>query len=106
CLAHLAKVVEILKPSYLIGVGAFAEERLKRAAETADSGARIGKVLHPSPASPAANRGWAEAATRQLETLGVWCLEEFVAARRPAPRPPSFPRDRRRRRDCSEAARG
>ena len=33
---------------------------------------RIGRVLHPSPASPAANRGWAEAATRQLAALGVW----------------------------------
>jgi single-strand selective monofunctional uracil DNA glycosylase len=32
----------------------------------------LGKVLHPSPASPAANRGWAEAATRQLIEQGVW----------------------------------
>jgi single-strand selective monofunctional uracil DNA glycosylase len=32
----------------------------------------IGRILHPSPASPAANRGWAEAATRQLADLGVW----------------------------------
>ncbi|HOB47297.1 MAG TPA: single-stranded DNA-binding protein, partial [Zoogloea sp.] len=31
-----------------------------------------GRVLHPSPASPAANRGWSEAATRQLVELGVW----------------------------------
>ncbi|HVJ46286.1 MAG TPA: uracil-DNA glycosylase family protein [Luteolibacter sp.] len=72
CLAHLAKVVEILKPSYLVGVGAFAEERLKRAAEMTGSKAVVGKVLHPSPASPAANRGWAAAATKQLEALGVW----------------------------------
>ena len=33
---------------------------------------RFGRVLHPSPASPAANRGWGEAATRQLVELGVW----------------------------------
>ena len=72
CLDHLAKVVEILEPSYLVGVGAFAEERLKRAAEMTGSKAIVGKVLHPSPASPAANRGWAEAATKQLEALGVW----------------------------------
>lgn len=72
CLAHLAKVVEILEPSYLVGVGAFAEERLKRAAEMTGSKAVVGKVLHPSPASPAANRGWAAAATKQLEALGVW----------------------------------
>jgi single-strand selective monofunctional uracil DNA glycosylase len=72
CLDHLAETVEILQPSYLVGVGAFAEERLKRAAGMTSSTAVIGKVLHPSPASPAANRGWAAAATRQLEELGVW----------------------------------
>ncbi|HAE10628.1 MAG TPA: single-stranded DNA-binding protein, partial [Opitutae bacterium] len=33
---------------------------------------KIGKILHPSPASPAANRGWAEAAARQLEEQGIW----------------------------------
>ncbi len=32
---------------------------------------RIGRILHPSPASPAANRGWAEVATSQLKALGV-----------------------------------
>jgi len=31
-----------------------------------------GRVLHPSPASPAANRDWAGAATKQLVKLGVW----------------------------------
>lgn len=72
CQTHLAEVISIMKPAYLVGVGAFAEERLKRAAQTAGSDAIIGKVLHPSPASPAANRGWGEAATKQLEALGVW----------------------------------
>jgi single-strand selective monofunctional uracil DNA glycosylase len=33
---------------------------------------RIETILHPSPASPAANRGWAKAAERQLIELGVW----------------------------------
>jgi len=72
CQSHLAEVIRILKPSFLIGVGAFAEARLMRAAETLGTDAKIGKVLHPSPASPAANRGWAEAATKQLEAQGVW----------------------------------
>lgn len=72
CLQHLMEVMEILKPSFLIGVGEFAQERLRRAAQSAGSKAVIGRVLHPSPASPAANRGWAEAATRQLTAQGVW----------------------------------
>ncbi len=72
CLKHLQDVITLLQPEYLIGVGAFAEERLRRAANACDCKARVGRVLHPSPASPAANRGWSEAASRQLEKLGVW----------------------------------
>jgi single-strand selective monofunctional uracil DNA glycosylase len=72
CLKHLGEVIALLDPSFLIGIGGFAEERLRRAAETCGSKARVGRVLHPSPASPAANRGWAEAASRQFAELGVW----------------------------------
>ena len=72
CLRHLGEVIALLKPSFLVGVGGFAEERLRRAAEATSTKAEIGKVLHPSPASPAANRGWAEAATKQLVAQGIW----------------------------------
>lgn len=72
CLKHLQEVITLLKPEFVIGVGAFAEERLRRAANACDCKARVGRVLHPSPASPAANRGWSEAARIQLEKLGVW----------------------------------
>ena len=71
CLEHLTAVIALLRPAFLIGVGGFAEDRLRRA--VGDGGpACIGRILHPSPASPAANRGWAEAATAQLTALGVW----------------------------------
>lgn len=70
CDAHLRTLVEVLRPVWVIGIGGFAEARA--AAALADTGVRIGKVLHPSPASPAANRGWAEAATRQLQALAIW----------------------------------
>jgi single-strand selective monofunctional uracil DNA glycosylase len=70
CDAHLREAVRILKPEWLIGVGDFA---MKRAREVFPGDAvRIGRILHPSPASPAANRDWAGAATRQLRELGVW----------------------------------
>ena len=72
CLKHLQEVIALMEPSYLVGVGGFAEERLRLAAGACGSAAVIGRVLHPSPASPAANRGWAEAAGRQLAALGVW----------------------------------
>ena len=70
CDSHIRDVVEILKPEWLVAVGGFAEKR----AEIALKGlkVRIGKILHPSPASPAANRGWAEQATRQMKAQGIW----------------------------------
>ncbi|WP_153110665.1 uracil-DNA glycosylase family protein [Propionivibrio limicola] len=70
CDQHLRRLVEILEPEWVIGIGGFAEARAKEALNGMD--VRIGKVLHPSPASPAANRGWSEAATKQLIAQGIW----------------------------------
>lgn len=72
CLDYLTDSIRHLRPSFLVGVGAFAEEKLRKAAELCGSNAAISRILHPSPASPAANRGWAEAAEKQLLTSGVW----------------------------------
>ena len=73
CDAHLVEVVRLLDPEFLIGVGGYAEEKLAgAAAQLAGCEFRLGRILHPSPASPAANRGWAEVATRQLIAQGVW----------------------------------
>ena len=72
CQLHLQEVIALMKPSFLIGVGAYAEDRLRQAAAACGSDSRVGRVLHPSPASPAANRGWSEAASKQLTDLGVW----------------------------------
>ena len=72
CIEHLKEVIELLQPEFLIGVGGFAEKRLQQVAEEMKSKAFVGRVLHPSPASPAANRGWAEAASKQLTEQGVW----------------------------------
>lgn len=70
CDEHLRAVIDALAPEWVIAVGVWAEGRV--ASVLAGRPVRIGRVLHPSPASPIANRGWAEAATRQLEELGVW----------------------------------
>ncbi|MDR0234429.1 MAG: single-stranded DNA-binding protein [Zoogloeaceae bacterium] len=73
CDAHLRALVAALEPEWVIGVGAWAEARARAALDEAGiNGCRIARILHPSPASPAANRGWAEAATRQLVELGIW----------------------------------
>ena len=70
CDAHLRRVVELLEPEWVIGVGVWAEGRARAA--LAGTPVQFGRVLHPSPASPAANRGWSPAATRQLVEQGVW----------------------------------
>ena len=70
CNEHLAKVVAIIKPDWLVAVGGFAEKKAAEVIGQAD--VKLGRVLHPSPASPAANRGWAEQAEMQLRDQGVW----------------------------------
>ncbi len=73
CDSHLAKLLELLKPKWLIGVGAWSEACGRRVVETQGMREiRIGRILHPSPASPAANRDWAGQVTEQLKSLGVW----------------------------------
>jgi single-strand selective monofunctional uracil DNA glycosylase len=69
CDRALRRTVEYLQPKMVVGVGAFAEGRARSALDGID--VAIGRILHPSPASPAANRGWAERATRELRELGV-----------------------------------
>ena len=70
CDEHLRTLVSILQPDWVIGIGGFAEARATEALR--NETVHIGRILHPSPASPAANRGWAEAARRQLVELGTW----------------------------------
>ena len=69
CDEALRRTVKTLQPELVVGVGVFAENRARTALGT--DGPRIGRILHPSPASPAANRGWAEAVCQQLGALGV-----------------------------------
>ena len=70
CDEHLRSSIKALQPDWVIGIGGFAAARASEA--LGQNGIRFGQILHPSPASPAANRGWAEAATRQLIEMGVW----------------------------------
>ena len=71
CDRALRRFAEALGVSRVIGVGVWAEQRARAA--LGDLDVEIGRILHPSPASPAANRGWAEAATRELAAQGVRC---------------------------------
>jgi single-strand selective monofunctional uracil DNA glycosylase len=71
CDEHLRCVLEILQPEWLVGIGGFAAERGRLVCE--DTKIRVGQILHPSPASPKANRhDWTKTATKELVQLGVW----------------------------------
>lgn len=67
CDESLRRYCDALVPKIVIGVGGFATKRAETA--LAGTGIKIGQVLHPSPASPAANRGWAAEMTRQMHEL-------------------------------------
>lgn len=69
CDAHLRAVVAALAPEWIIGIGNFAEAR---AAKALGPAVRIGRITHPSPANPAANRDWAGAMAASLVEQGVW----------------------------------
>jgi single-strand selective monofunctional uracil DNA glycosylase len=69
CNTHLRRLVQILDPEWVIGIGAFAEKRAQEV--LADLDLQFGRVLHPSPASPKANRDWAGEAESELRALGL-----------------------------------
>lgn len=85
CDKHLIKLIELLQPQWVIGVGQFARKRALATLENHITNhpkkntlyhilekINVGTILHPSPASPAANRGWDAAATQQLTDLNLW----------------------------------
>ncbi|MBY0401727.1 single-stranded DNA-binding protein [Myxococcota bacterium] len=69
CDDHLRRVVDALEPEWVIGIGGFAEARAALALTGREI--RLGRILHPSPASPLANRDWAGTALRELRVQGV-----------------------------------
>lgn len=80
CDEALRRIVEALGPELVIGVGGFARDRA-RAALAGHEGT-IATILHPSPASPKANRGWAPIIEAELAALGV---DVRAVGREPAP---------------------
>ncbi len=69
CDRALAETIDELAPDLCVGVGAFAKQRLESALHSRS--VKTGTILHPSPASPKANRGWAGHAEQQLRELDV-----------------------------------
>jgi single-strand selective monofunctional uracil DNA glycosylase len=70
CDEHLRQIIGALQPEWLIGIGDFAFKRTEEI--LADPPPKIARILHPSPASPAANANWSTIVTAELQRLGIW----------------------------------
>ncbi len=69
CDRALKRYIKYFQPRYVIGIGRFAEKRARAVLGGFDL--TIGGIPHPSPANPAANKGWAEAVTKSLRDCGI-----------------------------------
>ena len=67
CDEYLLESMKLLKPKWVLGIGKFAESRALAALQ--GTGINVTTVLHPSPASPAANKGWAGKFEGKLRSL-------------------------------------
>lgn len=70
CQTHMRELLEHLRPQRVIGVGKWAQKQMQRVVDDAGLEIPVSSILHPSPASPIANRGWLPAARKQLDKLG------------------------------------
>ena len=70
CQRHLVRLLEILEPRVLIGVGGYALKQLEIAASALpEKKFTLGTMLHPSPASPVANKFWPARPKEQIEQI-------------------------------------
>jgi single-strand selective monofunctional uracil DNA glycosylase len=83
CDRHLRRLVAVLEPEWVVGIGAFAEAR---AQEVLGGRVRVGRVLHPSPANPRAQRDWLGEARRELSRQGVCAALPRPPRKRRGPR--------------------
>jgi len=70
CDQALIEAVGVLQPRMVLGVGHFAHGRVIKVFGPHPAFV-VGTILHPSPASPAANRGWANLVEQELRALGL-----------------------------------
>jgi len=69
CDKALQRLVDYFQPKYVIGVGAFAEKRAVAVINQPE--VQIGRITHPSPANPKANKGWEKFIEQELTELGI-----------------------------------
>jgi single-strand selective monofunctional uracil DNA glycosylase len=69
CDRALRDTLIFIAPRLAVGIGAFAAARVNVAVKGLDIAA--GKITHPSPANPKANRGWAALIENEFRQMGI-----------------------------------
>jgi len=73
CDRFLSAVIDTLRPLWLVGIGLFAERRLRAVLERTDNGdVRVMSITHPSPANPKSQKNWPGQVSAALSKAGVW----------------------------------
>ncbi len=69
CDKALMETINFYAPKHVIGIGAFAEKRVLSLVN--NPGINVGRILHPSPANPKANKGWVQIIEKELMEMGI-----------------------------------
>ncbi|XP_076768302.1 single-strand selective monofunctional uracil DNA glycosylase isoform X2 [Arvicanthis niloticus] len=85
CDAALCRQVQLLGVRLVVGVGRLAEQRARRALAGLTPEVQVEGLLHPSPRSAQANKGWEAAARERLQELGLLPLLTDEGSARPVP---------------------
>ncbi len=69
CDQALRETALYFQPRHVVGIGAFAADRAKTALSGLD--VTIGRITHPSPANPKANKGWEGCILKEFAQMGI-----------------------------------
>ena len=72
CDKALVRILSLLQATEIVTVGRTVNERLIKIREKFGLDINIHFLMHPSPANPAANRGWSEIAEKSLSDLNIF----------------------------------
>ncbi|XP_057375349.1 single-strand selective monofunctional uracil DNA glycosylase-like [Daphnia carinata] len=71
CDTSLGEIITVLKVDIVIGIGKFAEYRVRETVKKHSLNVTIGCILHPSPINPSANKGWKEAVLKSMQEMNI-----------------------------------
>ena len=72
CDKALFRILSLLQATEIIAVGRVVNERLIKVRQKFSLDINIHFLMHPSPANPAANKGWSDIAEKSLSELNIF----------------------------------